>query len=396
MVLGVLALANLLHYANRNVVVTMYDDLRAAFSVSFAELGLLTTVYTVAHAVATIAVGWLADRFDRRRVLAAGMLLWSSAALGASLATNSTSLLIWRGLLGAGTACCAPVAIAIICNAFPASRKGRSVSIFNVGLFIGGLIGPTIGQAIGFPLGFIVVALPGFALAYVILRIDVPKTVKAPSSAESSRHRLGGLAVLRASTMRWTIVGAILMAFAASSYVAWFYDFLHNVKRASESQALTLLVAGGVAGLMGVLAGGVIGDRLFRSRPYGRQLTIVIGFGASVPLAIAAIVLDLSVLFYVCSWFLMFFITWYHAPLAASVDDLVPTERAASAQGIYIAAMHLLGTAPAPYLVGKLAERVGLEKALYLPTVAMLGAALAFAASLPGVSRNLVVQHQRQ
>jgi MFS transporter, Spinster family, sphingosine-1-phosphate transporter len=72
----------------------------------------------------------------------------------------------------------------------------------------------------------------------------------------------------------------------------------------------------------------------------------------------------------------MFFITWYHGPVAATVDDLVADERATTGQAGFIFAMHFFGTAPSSYVVGVIADGVGLRLALLVPTVAIGVAAL--------------------
>ena len=52
----------------------------------------------------------------------------------------------------------------------------------------------------------------------------------------------------------------------------------------------------------------------------------------------------------------MFFISWYHAPMAATVDDLAPPGLAVAAQGLVIFTMHMLGTAPSSWVVGEISE----------------------------------------
>ncbi len=389
--LGLLALANFLHYANRNVVVTMYDDLRASFAFSNAELGLLTTAFMVTHAPATVFFGWLSDRVERRRVLSFGLLVWSLAALGCALADGVVSMLAARAIVGLGTAACVPVSNALICEYVRPENKARAVSVFNFGLFLGGAAGTVVGAKLGLPLAFVVLGAPGLAIAMLVasMRVEARQTL-APASPVSTSASLARL--LRVSTYRFTVLGAVLMAFAAGSYLAWFFDFLKTSKGASEDQALLILGVSLVTGLFGVITGGWLGDRLSRTRAYGRQAAVAIGIAASVPLALAVIFLPLGPIFYVCSWLLMFTINWYHGPLAASVDDLNPADSAGLAQGLYIAAMHMLGTAPAAFLVGVIAEHSSLQSALLVPTGAMVLAAGCFLASFAGVAGDLVVK----
>jgi len=182
------------------------------------------------------------------------------------------------------------------------------------------------------------------------------------------------------------------MAFAAGGFLAWFIDFLTTVKGMSDEQAFIVFAASLLGGLVGVVTGGIVADRLRQRFTFGRQAAVAFGFAATVPCALGAIFLDVGPLFYVAVWMQMFFVSWYHGPIAAAVDDLVTQDRAVTAQASYIFLMHLLGTAPASYWVGVLADEIGLKLALLLPTASMGLAALVFAAACKSVARNPVVK----
>lgn len=387
-VLGLLASANFLNYGTRNVVFTMYDDLRGAFAFSNAELGLLGSVFMVSHALVTVPFGWAADRTDRRRVIAAGILVWSVANLASALASGLGTMLVSRAAAGIGTAACVPVANALLCDVFPSSEKARTVSFFNLGLFLGGGAGFAIGATLGFPYGFLALAGPGLLMLVAVARVDVPARsthVQRPAVSWRAFWRdLGG--VWRIPTMRWLIPGSVLMAFAAGGFLAWFADFLVQTRSMSPTRATAMFGAVALTGgLAGVLAGGIIGDRLQRARPYGRLATMSLGFAASVPFGIVALFIEPLLVFLPAAWLMMFFITWYHGPMAAVVDDLVPRERAATAQASFIFLMHLVGTAPSSFVVGLLVDEVGVRYALLLP----LGSVVAAAAVLAGGWRHV-------
>ncbi len=379
-VLALLALANFLHYANRNVVVTMYDDLRHAFDFGNAELGLLMTVFMVAHAPATIFFGWLSDRMSRKTILTLGVLLWSAAVVMTTFASGVVSILVLRAIAGLGTAACVPVANALICDFVPPERKARAVSFFNLGLFFGGAVGMLLGKKLGFPTVFLLLGIPGFLVAALIAALKLGGAARGHQQGRAMPAS-SLVSILSLRTFRLMLVGAILMAFSVGGYLSWFFDFLENTKKATEDEALLVFGVSLLTGLVGVVFGGWLADRLMRASASGRQLTAAIGIAASVPMALLVIYLPLGWGFYIAAWLMMFSINWYHGPLAAAVDDLVPRQQAGLAQGIYIAAMHLCGTAPAAYVVGRLAQRYGLGTALLLPTLTMVLAALCFVAS---------------
>ena len=87
-ILTALALTNLVAYAIRNALFAVYPDMRARFGLDDAEIGLLSTVFLIPHAIATLPFGWAGDRFDRRRVIAAGMILASIASALGGLASD--------------------------------------------------------------------------------------------------------------------------------------------------------------------------------------------------------------------------------------------------------------------------------------------------------------------
>ncbi|MCA9676504.1 MAG: MFS transporter [Kofleriaceae bacterium] len=373
-VVALLAASNFLNYAQRNVLYSAYDDLRATFALSDVQLGLLGTIYMGAHALGTLPAGWLGDRVDRRRLIAVALLLWSAAALAAAGATNFATLAVARGVTGLATACVVPVANAIIAETFPSERKASVLAVFNLGLFFGGVTGAALGAFPGFPDALIGLAIPGLFAALLVVRIDVPRRpvrVKAPGARALYREARD---LLRIRTLRWLMVSTTLMAFAAGGLQAWLLDFLKKAKGMSEASATSLLGAAFLGGLCGVIAGGRIGDAMRRRFVHGRLLTIAIGMGSTVPFALLAILVPPGPGLVVASIGTMFFISWYHGPMAATVDDLAPPGRAVSTQALVIFSMHLLGTAPASWLVGEVKAAVGFQWAMLLPT-AVIGLA---------------------
>lgn len=383
-VLAILALANLLSYATRNAPFAVYDDLRAAFAVDDADLGWLGTAFMLPHALATLPVGWLADRVDRRRVLAAGLVLWSAAGLAGALATDYRLVVASRVLVGLGTAAVVPVANAILGERYHGAHKALAMAIFNLGLFFGGAAGLGIGSGLGFPDGWVAIAVPGFALAVAVVAMVDRPAGSVPVAIAASRPGGGRLrqlvddtaVVLRVRTLRRLAAATTVMAFAAGGLQAWLLDFLQRDKGMSKGDATALLGGCMIAGLFGVIAGGQVGDRLRRRVSYGRPAAIAIGMAGTVPFGVAAILVPAGAALTVAAIGTMFFITWYHGPMAAAVDDLAPPGRAASAQAVVLFATHLLGTTPSSRVFGGLYQAFGGRAAMLTGAAAIAVAAL--------------------
>ena len=129
----------------------------------------------------------------------------------------------------------------------------------------------------------------------------------------------------------------------------------------------------------------------------GRLWTIFLGMTLAIPTTIACLEIQavasfdlhsvrgitylagdgVSPLYYVAGTANFFFFSWYHAPMAATVDDLAPSDKVVAAQGLVIFTMHLFGTSSSSYVVGVVSDRSSLYEAMWVPAAALVIAALA-------------------
>jgi MFS family permease len=403
-ILVLLGLTNLIAYAMRNSLFAVYPDLRDMFDLRDAKLGLLTTVFLVPHAIATLPFGWAGDRYDRRRVIALGMLLASVAGAAGALAQNTTQLAVSRALLGFGTAAVVPVANSILGQLYEGPRKASRMAIFNLGLLLGGVVGFGVGALAGFPAVVVILAVPGIVLSLALLALPVPAH-PAPHdklSLVSYILQLGKLffveskVLLRIRTLRWLMLSCTAMAFAAGGFNAWLLDFLEREKFMTKPSATQLLIVTMFGALAGIIVGGRLSDRLRARSMAGRLWIIVAGMLFALPCTLACLELQavasfdtanlgfdavaghgVHPLYYVAGTANFFFFSWYHAPMAASVDDLAPRDKVVAAQGLVIFTMHLFGTSSSSYVVGLVSDHSSLYQAMWVPAGALLIAALA-------------------
>jgi MFS family permease len=384
-ILVVLALANLVSYAARNALFTVYPDLTARYGIDDSEIGLLQTVFMIPHAAATLGFGWAGDRFDRRNVIAVGLLIAAVAGAAGAIGESYLGLAATRALVGLGTAAIVPVANSILGQLYEGPLKASRMAIFNLGLFLGGVVGFATGIALGFPLVVLALALPSLVLAAMVRAITIPDALETVERAPNTSGHFAQMAgnflgdaqkLLRIPTLRWMLVSATVMAFAAGGYNAWLKEFLVREKHMSEAEATTLLMLALVGGLTGIILGGRISDRLRQRTQNGRLWTMVIGMAMTAPCATIAILLPKGIGLQAAGVLTLFFISWYHAPMAATVDDLAPRGLAVTAQGLVIFTMHMVGTAPSSWIVGEVSEELTLADAMWVPTGALLVAAL--------------------
>jgi MFS transporter, Spinster family, sphingosine-1-phosphate transporter len=333
--------------------------------------------FFLVHALATFPLGWLADRIDRRKVIGLGIIAWSIATLGSAYAWGFLSMLIFRSAIGIGEAAYGAPANALLCETFP-EKKSLLVGIFNAGMFLGACVGMALGATLGFPHAFQAVAIPGLFLGVLVIRMKVPpqRTAQTAAPLVASTMFRDGLKALRIPTLRWMLPAGVLISFAAGGYIDWIVDFTVRYKGMTKEQAVPIyflitLTGGG----LGVVVAGLVADRLQRLRATGRALTMTLGFAGAVPFAILVVVIDHGWPYFVCGWFVLFFLPWYNGPMAAIIDDVVDDSQASTAQATFVFFLHLLGTGPGGLVLGFVSRYYTLKHAFILPAIAITIAA---------------------
>ena len=101
-VVVLLTLAAFINYVDRGNLATAAPLIRAQLSLSNTQLGVLLAAFFWSYAPAQLPAGWLAERLDPRRVLAAGLAVWGAATALTGFATDFIMLLVLRLMLGLG------------------------------------------------------------------------------------------------------------------------------------------------------------------------------------------------------------------------------------------------------------------------------------------------------
>jgi len=196
--------------------------------------------------------------------------------------------------------------------------------------------------------------------------------------------------VLRTPTLVWAFLGGALVSFAMNGLVGWSPTYMQRVLGLPPQIAgRTIGVWGLAAGVLGVLFGGRLGDHLVARRSTGRVIAGSAGFLIGGPLCVWLLSVRELDLFIPLFFSTLFFFTWYHGPVAATIFDVVPASIGASVMGTYVFFTHIAGDAVAYPLVGFVSDRFGIESAmLLLPAVGMLGG-LVFLLAMRTVARDL-------
>lgn len=138
--LAVLFLINLLNFYDRHVPGALTEPVRKEFNLTDSQVGLMGSAFIWVYAIIGIPLGYVADIWSRRKLLAWGTGIWSAMTAASGLAISFTTLLIPRMGVGVGEAVCAPTAASWIGDLFPPERRARALALFMLGFPIGGAI----------------------------------------------------------------------------------------------------------------------------------------------------------------------------------------------------------------------------------------------------------------
>lgn len=132
-------LLNLVSYLNRNIVSMLVPNIKETLTISDFQVGLLLgPTFAICFSLFAIPLGWAADRFSRRLVIALGAVVFGAATVLSGFATTFMWLLAARALVAIGEASLGPAALSLISEKFPRNLMTTAVSIYSMGLKIGG------------------------------------------------------------------------------------------------------------------------------------------------------------------------------------------------------------------------------------------------------------------
>ncbi|HZK90141.1 MAG TPA: MFS transporter [Stellaceae bacterium] len=173
-IIAVLAGVLALEMAEMGTAAAVSDQLKEAFKIGNTETALLLSSVSFAGAAATLPMGVLVDRLNRRVILMMVVALWAAAMLVSGAATSYAFLIVTRLFLGAVTAAGWPCIASLTGDYFPARERASVYGLILTGEMIGVgggfFISGEVSSLLSWRWSFFLMALPSFALIWVIWR----------------------------------------------------------------------------------------------------------------------------------------------------------------------------------------------------------------------------------
>jgi len=373
--LGLLTSLNLFNYIDRSVLAAVQPLIQAEFHRNDADMGWVSSVFFFFYMATAPLVGVLADRYQRKLLVAGGAFLWSGATFLTAVTHSYSQLLLRHTIVGVGEVSFVTIAPSLIADLFPERLRGRMLAIFYLAIPVGTaggyLLGGFFAARQDWRAPFYVAGVPGFLLALLMLLIPEPERGSSDMlQATPERATLRGLG---GNGAYWTAsLGLAMLTFAQGGLAVWMPTFL------SRMRGMTLLHANYVFGLImlfngivATLAGGWLGDRLLRRTSAAYYVVSAAGMFAALPFMAIAI-FHPGWQMYPAMAAGAFCLLLNTGPLNAALVNSVAAPIRSTALALNLFVIHILGDIPATPLMGWISDHSSLEIA-FIPAIVACG-----------------------
>ncbi|WP_374527099.1 spinster family MFS transporter [Novosphingobium sp.] len=350
------------NYLDRSLLGLALPLIKREFGSSDTVLGLVSGMaFVLLYSLIGLPIAWLADRANRRNIVAAGLAFWSLMTIATGYVSSILQLAAARLLLGAGEAAALPPANSIIADLFPKSRRPLAMAIFGTANSIAFIalfpLAGWIAQHYGWRTMFIAMGLPGLVLAPVLLLAvrEPARTIASPPRLEgSARAVMRGIAELfRNRCYVWLFVGVTLMGANVWAAGAWTPTFFTRVHGMSLGEVAGIVgPVRGVVSAAGILFGGLLIDRISASRPAWQILIPALACMTAGPAEALLLLGESRPVWFVGLAAASFFTLIHQGPIYAAVTHVVRVDQRALAIAMILLGASFLGNAIGPTAVG--------------------------------------------
>lgn len=138
-------LAMFMQVLDTSICVVALPYMQGSLAASSEEINWVLTASVISAAIMTAPVGWLAQRFGRKRLFVCCLTGFVAMSMLCGAAQSLVQLVVFRILQGACGAGIAPLSQATMLDIYPFSRRAQAMALFSMGVTMGPMLGPTLG-----------------------------------------------------------------------------------------------------------------------------------------------------------------------------------------------------------------------------------------------------------
>ncbi|CAB3806480.1 D-galactonate transporter [Paraburkholderia caffeinitolerans] len=371
---------SMLAQIDKNILVLMVGPIQRDFGVGEVEISfLIGTAFAVANVLCGLPAGWLADRADRRTVVALAVALWSIAVASNAAASTFLALVVARVVVGAAEALVPPSAYSLIRDGVDESRRARALSVYTMALMLGTglslvlggpLIGmvsasgihalPLFGHVFSWQIVLLLVGIAGVPLSGLIfLSADPGRRAGACEQAAAAPARVGRYLADNRRVLMPLLVFAVAHSMITYGLGSWMPTM--TARRFGLGLSSIGLLQGGLLLTMGPLGLWAAGWAM--GREGGQRPATAIEVGTFVTLALTVLVVAMCstrslVTFWIVDAMVVLFSWTFMAVTSTLVAVIVPASIVGSVMAVVLVLVGLIGQGSAPSVIA-LVSRYG-------------------------------------
>ena len=376
-VVALLWLVCFFNYADRQAIYSVFPLLKSEMGLTDVQLGIVGASFMWVYAAAAPLAGAIADRFARKTIVVGGLIAWSLVTVATALSTQYSHLVVYRALEGLGEAFYFPASMSMLSDYHGPDTRSRAMSIHQssvyAGTIAGGSVAGAMAQSMGWRSSFYLFGSLGAVLGLVLI-VWLKEPARGTPGTSTPLRSTGVTAILKMPMVLILMAVFVGANFVASIVLTWMPSFLYTkfgMSLAAAGFSSTAYLQ--IASVVGVITGGVLADRLAQRHRAGRMITQALGLLAAVPfvvvtgwtLSVPALVVALAGFGY--------FKGFYDANIWASLHDVVPVERRATAVGL-MNAVGWIGGGIAPVAIAVASQRYGMSASISASSVVYVAA----------------------
>ena len=363
--LAILFLVALFNYIDRSIISILQEPLKADLGLSDTQLGALTGLsFALMYTTMALPIARLADVWNRKRLIAGALAIWSTATAACGLATGFGTLVALRMGVAFGEAGCVPASHSMIADYFPLRKRATALALWGLsnpfGTMLGFAAGGWITQVLSWREAFLVFGVAGVALAPLVLTAKEPRRGRFDEQAGAGsqpplREAFSTLWKLKA--FRFLAAGGAAHAFvvfAANNWNAPFYGRVHEMPIGEV--ALFLAVAIGVGGGLGQFVGGWLSDRLGRADRRWYMWLPALASVALIPVSLGVYLIDETRNSMALGAVQAVLMNVWFAPIVATAQMLVSSRMRAFTSAMLVLIVNILGLSLGPLMTGMISD----------------------------------------
>jgi|TARA_B110000438_G_scaffold300876_1_gene354321 MFS family permease len=364
-VLAVLTIVYSFNFIDRQLLVILQESIKEEMGLSDSQLGLLSGFsFAIFYVFCGIPLAKLADSWVRRDILAISITVWSGMTALSGFAQNFIHLLFARVGVAVGEAGGSPPAHAMISDIFSEERRATALAVYsmgiNFGILFGFLLGGWINEYYGWRTAFLVVGLPGIAVA-VLLRMTVAEPIRGMSQGlgdDQDTPKLSETLKLlwsRKSFRHLSLACAIhaFITYGAGNFLPSLFLRLHDIQ---SGELGTWLAIGAVFGGFGTFMGGFLSDHLGKRDKRWYQWIPALSTIITLPFTLFVYTSGSTYLALGTTFLTSIFFSAYLAPNLAITHSLVGLRMRAMSSAVLFFILNLIGLGLGPLFIGMVSD----------------------------------------